>query len=252
MDNYNTPENDPKVAYDMVSLPSEGVYYPHKKKALKVSYLTASDENILTSPNLTASDEVMDTLLRAKILEKDVVIEDLVECDKQAVYIFLRNTAFGSEYHFTLTDPKDKNSFKHTEDLSILKTKEIEERPDENGEYSLTLPVSGHKIKVRLLKPQEERELEELKERYKDQKISPLATKRLEKMVTEIEGERDPMTLSVNLHTLPLKDSHTIRNFLIKVTPGLDLKRTVKAPSGSEVTFTITFGLSFFRTFFGI
>ena len=67
-----------------------------------------------------------------------------------------------------------------------------------------------------------------------------------------MEGERDTMTLSVNLHTLPLKDSHHIKNFIRKVTPGLDLERTAKAPSGREVKFTITFGLSFFRTFFGI
>tara|TARA_R100001163_G_C5061152_1_gene198054 strand:+ start:929 stop:1687 length:759 start_codon:yes stop_codon:yes gene_type:complete len=252
MEQYNLPENNPKVAYDMVSLPSGGIYYSHKKTALKVSYLTAADENILTSPNLTNSDDLMDTLLKSKILDKEVVVEDLAECDKQAIFIFLRNTGFGSEYKFTLTDPADSTSFEHTEDLSILKTKDIEEKPDEKGEFSLTLPVSKHKVKVRLLTPREEKELDELKERYKDQKISPLATKRLEKTVTEMEGERDTMTLSVNLHTLPLKDSHYIKNFIRKVTPGLDLQRTAKAPSGREVKFTITFGLSFFRTFFGI
>ena len=252
MENYNLAENDPKIAYDMVSLPSGGVYYSHKKTALKVSYLTAADENILTSPNLCSSDDLMDTLLRAKVLDKDVVIEELAECDRQAIFIFLRNTAFGSDYSFTLTDPLDKKTFEHTEDLSVLKTKDIEEKPDEKGEFKLILPVSKHNVKVRLLTPKEEKELEELKERYKDQKISPLATKRLEKMVTEMEGERDTMTLSVNLHTLPLKDSHHIKNFIRKVTPGLDLERTAKAPSGREVKFTITFGLSFFRTFFGI
>ena len=252
MDQYNSPENDPKVAYDMVSLPSEGIYYPHKKKAVKVSYLTAADENILTSPNLTADDSVMDTLLRAKVLDKDIIIEDLAECDKQAIFIFLRNTAFGAEYKFTLTDPETKKTFEHTVDMSVLKTKDIEEKPDAKGEFSLKLPKSGHNIKVRLLTPKEEKELEDLKEVYKEQKISPLATKRLEKTITEMEGERDTMTLSVNIHTLPLQDSHFIKNFVRKVTPGLDLQRTTKAPSGREVNFSIQFGLSFFRTFFGI
>ena len=42
----------PQIPYDIVELPSNGIYYPNKKKTLKVSYLTAADENILTSPNI--------------------------------------------------------------------------------------------------------------------------------------------------------------------------------------------------------
>ena len=38
---------DPTISYDVVELPSRGIHYENKKKSLRVSYLTASDENIL-------------------------------------------------------------------------------------------------------------------------------------------------------------------------------------------------------------
>ena len=35
------------LPYDVVTLPSGGVYYSNKKKSVKVTYLNASDENLL-------------------------------------------------------------------------------------------------------------------------------------------------------------------------------------------------------------
>ena len=102
---------DPTIAYDVVELPSRGIHYQNKKKSLKVAYLTAADENILSAQNLIATNGVIDELLRRKILDRDIQIEDIVEEDRQAVLIFLRNTAFGPEYKFYLTDPKTEKDF---------------------------------------------------------------------------------------------------------------------------------------------
>ena len=87
MENLQTPEITPNIPYDIVELPSQGVFYSNKKKTLKVAYLTAADENILTSPNLSESGELMDTLLTQKILDKDVNVKNLAECDKQAIFV---------------------------------------------------------------------------------------------------------------------------------------------------------------------
>ena len=102
---------DPTIAYDVVELPSRGIHYPNKKKSIKVAYLTAADENILSSSNLIANNMVTEELLKRKIIDKDFPIEEMVDEDKQAVLIFLRNTAFGSEYSVTLTDPKTEIDF---------------------------------------------------------------------------------------------------------------------------------------------
>ena len=83
-------------------------------------------------------------------------------------------------------------------------------------------------------------------------KVKPMATKRLEKSIIDIDGEVDPMTLSATIHTLPLKDAQAVKKFLSQVQPGLDVTRTTTAPSGKEVKFTLNFGLNFFRPFFGL
>ena len=67
-----TSHNEPQIPYDIIELPSQGIFYSNNKKTVKVSYLTAADENILTSPGLINSGEVMDILLKTKILDKDI------------------------------------------------------------------------------------------------------------------------------------------------------------------------------------
>ena len=126
---------DPTISYDVVELPSRGIYYQNKKKSLRVAYLTASDENILSAQNLIQSNTVIDELLKRKILDKDINIDDLVDEDRNAILIFLRNTAFGPEYNFYLKDSKTDQEFTSVIDLSEVKFKDFTLQPDENGEF---------------------------------------------------------------------------------------------------------------------
>ena len=71
------------------------------------------DENILSAQNLISSNMVVDELLKRKILDKDFNIDELVDEDRQAILIFLRNTAFGSEYTLTTYDPKTDKEFRN-------------------------------------------------------------------------------------------------------------------------------------------
>ena len=176
----------------------------------------------------------------------------MLECDKQAVFIFLRNTAFGTSYEFTLTDPSTGKEFKHPIDLSVVKTKELDIKPDDKGEFSLQLFVSKKTVKLRLLTPTDEKTLQDMEKSYGEMKIKPTVTKRLEMCLMEIDGDRDKMNIAREIQMLPIKDSQLIRSFLKDAEPGLELNRVATAPSGAEVKFTISFGLSFFRPFFGI
>ena len=110
---------NPTISYDVVELPSKGIYYENKRKSLKVGYLTASDENILSAPNLIQSNTVVDELLKRKVLDKDFKTEDLAEEDRQAILIFLRNTAFGTTYKFKSTDPKTGQKIVDVSPLTI-------------------------------------------------------------------------------------------------------------------------------------
>ena len=89
------------LPHDVVQLPSQGIFYKNKKKSIKVGYLTASDENIL----MGGANDLTMTLLRAKIYEPDIKVEELLEGDVEAILIFLRNTGFGPEITLNVTDP---------------------------------------------------------------------------------------------------------------------------------------------------
>jgi hypothetical protein len=119
------------LPHDVVPLPSQGAFYKNKKKSIKVGYLTANDENIL----MAAGNDMTQTLLRSKIYEPDIKVEDLMEGDVEAILIFLRNTAFGPEMDLNLSDPITKKPFKTSvklDELNIVKG----QQPTEDGALS--------------------------------------------------------------------------------------------------------------------
>lgn len=243
---------DPTISYDVVQLPSHGIHYPNNKKSLKVAYLTAADENILSSPNLVQGDMVVQELLRRKILDKDIDVEDIAEEDKQAILIFLRNTAFGTEYKLTLRDPKTDESFEFEIDLSSLKIKDLLLTPNSNGEFEYYLPQSKKNITFKFLTAKQEKELDLIKNSSTGNQVSPYNTKKLEMMIKSIDGNSDQMAIYQFIQKMPIKDSQDFKTFVNQNKPGLDLLKEITTPSGEKVFARIDFGVEFFRPFFGL
>ena len=77
-------------------------------------------------------------------------------------------------------------------------------------------------------------------------------TKQLEKMLKEIDGVRDAMTIAQFIQTMPIKDSQSIRKIIRENTPAIDLNIKVMSPSNQEIGARIAFGVEFFRPFYGI
>ena len=174
------------------------------------------------------------------------------ECDKEAVLIFLRNTAFGTDYTIKLTDPKTKEEFSHTFDLSILKTKDIGVEIDGNNEFEFFLDISKKKVKLSFITPTDDKELKEIDKANKNNIVNPYMTKQLEKIVKEVDGVRDAMTIAQFIQTMPIRDSQNIRKVIRENTPAIDLNIIVNSPSNTEVGVRIAFGVEFFRPFYGI
>lgn len=243
---------DPNIAYDVVELPSRGIHYANNKKSVRVAYLTAADENILASPNLAQNDTIVIELLKRKVLDRDINVADLVDEDVSAILMFLRNTAFGSEYTVTLYDPKTNEQFQTTVDLSTISMKLFELVADSNGEYAYTMEKSKIDITFKFLTQKQEKEIKEIEKSWNGIGVAPIKTKELEFMIKSIKGNRDPMNIRNFIENMPILDSQNFRKFIKENRPGLDLKQTVKAPSGEEVQFYIGFGVEFFRPFFGV
>lgn len=244
---------DPSIAYDVIELPSKGIHYSNGKKSVRVAYLTASDENILASPSLSSTSSIITELLKRKVLDKDISIDEIVEEDKQAILIFLRNTAFGSEYKFNVIDPKTQKEFEVEVDLSELKVKEFNLTPDVNGEYSYFLEKSNVDITFKFLTQKQEDEIEKIRDSWNGLGVAPIMTKQLEFMIKSVGGVRDPLQIRNFIEVkMPIKDSQDFKKFVRENKPGLDLTRKITTPSGDIVQINVGFGVDFFRPFYGL
>ena len=197
MDPNFVPE-EYKVPYDIIELPSQGLLYPNKKSKVKVEFLTAYDENILTSPNIMASGKLIDVLIERKVKDLGFDHNLLLEGDRMAIILFLRVTAFGENYIQTVIDPRSKKLVEGEINLSTLENKKLIINPDENGYFDFKLPKVGRNIKFRLLTGKDEEEIDviddELMERNKND-ISSKTTIRLERSIMEVDGEKDKISI---------------------------------------------------------
>ena len=152
-------DNGSTEQYDVIPLPSNGEGYKSKTDRLPVSYLTAYDENLLTSPNLYRDGLVIDFLLKNKVMNKSFDVEDLLVGDADAIIWFLRTTSYGADFPITVRDPETGQEIESVVDLSKLKKKEFNLTGDENGHFSYTLPISKKEIKFRFLTRADEKKL---------------------------------------------------------------------------------------------
>jgi hypothetical protein len=244
-------QQDFNLPHDVVRLPSKGLYYTSKKESIKVGYLTASDENILMSQN-NSKDGIIHTLLKQKIYEPNFNIDQLLDVDVSAILIFLRNTAFGPEYTYTLKDPATGKPFEVTIILDELKYIESPHKPDNEGYFETKLPKSEKITKVKLLNWGELKDIDKMVEKYPKGMVAPVVTKKLEQQIVEIDGNRDKGQIANFIKNMPIMDSKHVRKFIQECEPSIDLKQEVIAPSGERVTFNVDFGVEFFRPFFAI
>ena len=233
------------LPHDVVPLPSEGIFYKNKKKSIKVGYLTAADENII----MAGGENLATNLLRNKIYEPDLKVEDMLEGDVEAVLIFLRNTAFGPDMMISTTDPKTQKQFQVNvmlDQLPILKGQE----PNSDGTFITTLPKSGTTIKLKPLTYGELREISRTIDSYPQGRVAPTVTLRLQKQIIEVNGTQDKGEIAKFIEQLPISDSKYVKKFMNDNEPRLDMSKVVTTPSGERLTVNVGFGVDFFRPFF--
>jgi hypothetical protein len=239
-----------QAPFDVIPLPSKGLFYPGQNGMVKVEYLTAMDENILTSQNLIKSGKVLEYLLERKIKESPVPVDDLLVGDRNAIMIWLRATGYGEMYPVKLTDPGSGVEFDYEINLSELQNKELPDgvEPDERGEFSFELPKSKKKIKFKLLTVGDEKSILNRAEKYEKatkSQISNVLTYRLQAQIKEIDGNRDINYIQQFVNMMPAFDSLKFREYSDSIEPGINMSVEVEGPTGTFQA-PVTIGLNFF------
>ena len=123
-------ENQYGFPTEVLSLPSQGLLYPEdsplRSGTIDVKYMTAKEEDILTSTNLIEQGVVITRLLESIIVTPNVKLDDLILGDKNAIMIGTRILGYGSKYDIMLTDPDSQERVEYAVDLSKLDNKPID------------------------------------------------------------------------------------------------------------------------------
>lgn len=244
-ESISSPQMD--QPYDVIPLPSEGKLYANKKGTVKVSFLTTSDENLLTSPNLLQSGRFLEILINRKLLEPGLRYKDLLPGDRDAIMVFLRSTGFGEMYPVTVLDENNK-PFETEFDLSTLKIKKLNVDPDSEGLFSFQLPISKSNVKFKLLTVGEEEEVEKMVEFIEKENnlINMSATVILENQIVEIDGNRDRDFIRNFVSNMRLLDGKKLREYVASIECGVDTNVQFKTPGGGSVSRFLPFTIKFF------
>jgi len=236
----------------MISLPSKGYFYPEDNPLssgeVEVKYMTAREEDILTSSNLIQKGIVLDKLLEALVVS-DVNLDDILIGDKNAIMIAARVLAYGKDYTFEFVDPSSGKSREETVDLTTLEDKKINLNDFEKGknEFEFQLPGSKRKLTFKLLTQSDEKaidsQLKALKKISNSTGIDPEITTRLKSSILAIDGNRDRNVINsfVDNEFLSI-DSFAYRTYLTAITPDVDLSFSVELDNGEleEVSVPVT------------
>lgn len=227
-------ENKRQFPTEVINLPSKGLLYPKdsglSSGEIEIKYMTAREEDILTSQNLIRKGLVIDKLLESLVVDSSINLDDILIGDKNSMMIAARILGYGKDYEFEVNCPACGEHNKDSIDLTSLANKEIDISVFKEGinEFSFTLPNSKRIITFKLLTQRDEREVEnEIKSLRKitiKKQIDPVVTSRLKKAILSIDGdsERKSVNNFVDNEFLS-RDSLEFRDYLTKITPDIDM-----------------------------
>ena len=239
---------------EFVQLPTEGRFYPeghplHLVPEVEINYMTAKEEDILTSRALISRGVVIDRLIQSVLVDKTIDVTTLYPGDKTALMIAARATGYGSEYAGQVTCPACSHKHEHVIDLTNLPIKKIPE--DINltsaGTFSVKLPVTGFTAELRILSSKEQKFLEDSgKTNVKHNLPEANRTNLLKMIVVSINSISDRQELENFIDQMPAQDSRTIKKIYDSVNPSLDMDQEVQCPNCQHVVVReVPLGINF-------
>ncbi len=238
-----------------VDLPSGGIYYPEGhplcgKDTVEIKYMTAKEEDILTSQSLLKKGLAIERLLESVILDKNINPKTLLVGDRNAILVATRITGFGSDYETQITCPSCATSTEYSFDLNnvgVSSSDDAEVETSDTGNFFIDLPTTNVTVEVKLLNGIDEQKLSSLLESKRKNKLqeTPL-TDHLKSIIVSVNGNSDRSTINQFVSVMPSRDTRHLRSIYAKATPNIDMTFEFDCPSCGantdvEVPFTVSF-----------
>lgn len=241
---------------EFVDLPSKGEYYPkghplHKQDTVEIRYMTAKDEDILTSRTLLKKGIVLDRLIKNILVNKKVQPEDLLIGDKNAIIVAARTTGYGSEYTTRLNCPSCGEYVEYSFDLeeAVVNNGELTEdiQRTENGTFIIRLPKLDVDVETRLMTGRDEAHLSKLSASKKKHKLGDsLLTDQFKQFIVSVNGNTGEEIINALVEHMPAYDSRFLRRHYQAAVPNIDLTQSFECSNCEleqemEVPFTADF-----------
>ena len=246
---------------EFVELPSRGELYPEDhplrdKTVIEIKYMTAREEDILTSEALLKQGLALERLLSSIILDRKIDPESLLSGDRNAILIAARESGYGSLYETKITCPSCDNTASHPFNLqekvmnpgclndALLKEKRVS--VDEGVLYTL-LPKSGANVGFMLLNGKDENDLASQAKQRKSKGQHSVITDQLAKIVVSINGDQDEFKIKQFVLSMPISDSKYLRKLHREMTPNVDLTQMYGCGHcGHTLDMEVPFNTEFF------
>ena len=240
---------------EVIGLPSDGKCYPTdnplSKGQLEIKYMTAREEEILSSQNLIKKGVVLDKLFESIIVTPGVNPDDILIGDKNAIMLATRILGYGPEYIVEMED-SDNERHKVSVDLSKIKTKEVDVNLlNENNTFTFTTPIGKNTIEFKLLTHGDERlidaDVKSLKKFNKDGLSSELTT-RYRYMIRSVDGKSDTKSIVDFINNKFLaRDTKAFREYIKTIQPDVVMEFDYVDPiTGETEVRSIPMGVGFF------
>lgn len=240
---------------EVIDLPSKGMFYPEgsplRSGQIELKYMTAKEEDILTSTNLIQKGIVLDKLMDSLIVTKGVKSSDLLIGDLNAVMVAARILGYGKDYTVDVQCPVCGQTVEQKIDLTELKT-ENEPTADTKKEFTITLPTSKAEVTLKLMTRGDELDIEKeakaLKKANGD--VESDATGRLRAMISAVNGDTSKGKIWTFVENMLVRDSRFLREEYRKNIPDVDFKIQIDCDcaneSEKEKTMRLPIGVNFF------
>ncbi len=243
---------------EIIPLPSKGLLYPEghplEEGVIEMKYMTAREEDILTSQNLIKQGVVLDKLFESLIVTP-VNYGDLFIGDKNAIMVAARILGYGKDYVVEIDDPFSPGTKqKVTIDLTQIEHKEVDYSLFEHrkNEFDFQLPQSKRVVTFRLMTHKVDKDIQtEIKGMNKTQVRTGIdrdLTTRLKNIIIAVDGETGRATINNFVdNELFALDSRALRSYMKEISPDLDMTFTFVSDTTGEVKeMDIPMDVSFF------
>jgi len=225
-----------KFPTEIIDLPSKGLLYsknnPLSTGKVEMKYMTAKEEDILTSQNLIEKGLVIDMLLRSLLISngegKKVNYDDLVLGDKNAIMVAARVLGYGADYPVEFNCPKCSSKITDSVDLAKLDNKDVEITAEHSNVFEFKLPLSKKTLSFKILTHGDEQsveaEVKRMKKKSLSKNISFDLTSRLKTIIVAVDGDESKSGIdSFVENEFISRDSLAFRKNLDTITPDVDM-----------------------------